>query len=48
MIADTKKWVIPMAEKVNQDMLFELQDLLRRRESNMKLSSVIWPMKRNE
>lgn len=47
MIADTKKWVIPMAEKVNQDMLFELQDLLRRRESNMKLSSVIWPMKRN-
>ena len=42
----TKKWVIPMAEKVNKDMLFELQDLLKRRETNMKFSSMIWPLKR--
>jgi hypothetical protein len=48
MIADTKKWVIPMANKVNKDMLFELQDLLKRRETNMKFSAVIWPMKRKE
>ncbi|MDP1624043.1 MAG: hypothetical protein Q8M08_17095 [Bacteroidales bacterium] len=46
MIADTKKWVIPMAEQVNQDMLFELQDLIHRRESNMKFSSSFWPMRR--
>jgi (p)ppGpp synthase/HD superfamily hydrolase len=48
MIADTKKWVIPMAAKVNKDMLFELQDLLKRRETNMKFSSVLWPMKRQD
>jgi GTP pyrophosphokinase len=48
MIADTRKWVLPMAELVNQDMLFELDDLLRRRETNMKFSSSIWPLKRNE
>jgi (p)ppGpp synthase/HD superfamily hydrolase len=48
MMADTKKWVIPMAKQVNQDMLFELQDLIRRRETNMKFSSAIWPMKRND
>jgi (p)ppGpp synthase/HD superfamily hydrolase len=46
MIADTKKWVIPMAEQVNKDMLFELQDLIRRREQNLKFSTTIWPMKR--
>ena len=44
----TKKWVIPMAEQVNKDMLFELQDLLMRRETNMKFSSMIWPLKRVE
>ncbi|MCX6276790.1 MAG: hypothetical protein NT004_01670 [Bacteroidetes bacterium] len=44
----TKKWVIPMAEQVNKDMLFELQDLLKRRETNMKFSSMIWPLKRVE
>jgi len=48
MIGDTKKWVLPMAEKVNRDMLFELQDLIRRRETNMKFSSTIWPMKRQD
>ena len=46
MIADTKKWVVPMAAQVNKDMLFELQDLLRRRESNMKVSSMFWPLRR--
>ena len=48
MIGDTKKWVLPMAEKVNQDMLFELQDLIRRRETNMKFSPTIWPLKRQD
>jgi (p)ppGpp synthase/HD superfamily hydrolase len=48
MMADTKKWVIPMARQVNKDMLFELEDLIKRRESNLKYSSVIWPMKRTE
>ena len=48
MLADTKKWVVPMAELVNKDMLFELQDLLKRRESNMRFSSMIWPLKRKE
>ncbi len=48
MIADTKRWVIPMAEQVNKDMLFELDDLIRRRETNMKFSSSIWPMKRKD
>jgi GTP pyrophosphokinase len=46
MMDDTRKWVIPMAEQVNKDMLFELQDLIKRRESNLKYSSSIWPMKR--
>jgi len=45
-IAETKEWVIPMAEEVNKDMLFELQDLIRRREANLKFSASIWPMKR--
>jgi len=45
-IAETKKWVVPMAEQVNKDMLFELQDLIRRRESNLRFSASIWPMKR--
>ncbi len=47
MMADTMKWVIPMAEQVNQDMLFELKDLIKRRETNLKYSNSIWPMKRS-
>ena len=47
MMSDTKKWVIPMAEQVNKDMLFELQDLIKRRETNMKFSDSIWPMRRS-
>jgi len=46
MIYDTKKWVVPMAEQVNRDMLFELQDLIKRRETNLKFSESIWPLKR--
>ncbi|MCK9203794.1 MAG: hypothetical protein M0P58_05070 [Bacteroidales bacterium] len=45
-IIETKKWVIPMAEQVNKDMLFELEDLIKRRETNMKFSSSIWPLRR--
>ncbi len=45
-IADTRKWILPMAEQVNKDMLFELQDLIRRREKNLRFSAMIWPMKR--
>ncbi|MCK9422323.1 MAG: hypothetical protein M0Q38_06980 [Bacteroidales bacterium] len=45
-INETKKWVIPMAEQVNKDMLFELQDLIKRRETNLKISSSFWPLKR--
>jgi GTP pyrophosphokinase len=48
MMADTQKWVIPMARQVNKDMLFELEDLIKRRESNMTYSSSIWPMKRTK
>ena len=48
MIEDTRKWVVPMAQQVNKDMLFELLDLIKRRESNTKFSSVLWPMKRKD
>ena len=47
-IAETKKWVVPMAEQVNKDMLFELLDLIKRRENNLKFSTMIWPMKRKD
>ena len=47
-IAETKKWVVPMAEQVNKDMLFELLDLIKRRETNLKISTIIWPMKRKD
>jgi (p)ppGpp synthase/HD superfamily hydrolase len=47
-IAFTKKWVVPMAVQVNKDMLFELEDLIKRRETNMKFSAMIWPMKRKD
>jgi GTP pyrophosphokinase len=47
-INETKKWVVPMARQVNKDMLFELEDLIKRRETNMKFSSSIWPLKRKE
>lgn len=45
-IKETRKWVFPMAEEVNRNMLFELQDLIKRRETNLKFSASIWPLKR--
>lgn len=48
MMSDTKNWVIPMAQQVNKNMLFELLDLIKRRETNLKYSSSIWPIKRND
>ena len=45
-IEETEEWVIPMAEEVNRDMLYELTDLIRKRKSSMKFSSNIWPLKR--
>jgi (p)ppGpp synthase/HD superfamily hydrolase len=47
-IDDTKKWVVPMAEQVNKDMLFELKDLIKRREHHFSLPSHIWPLTRKE
>lgn len=37
----TRKWVVPMAEQVNPDMLFELKDLLIRREKDMNLTTAV-------
>jgi (p)ppGpp synthase/HD superfamily hydrolase len=45
-IEETKKWVYPMAKEVNENMLVELKDIVRRRESNMKISGHIWPLTR--
>jgi (p)ppGpp synthase/HD superfamily hydrolase len=47
-IEETKRWVIPMAEEVNANMLFELKDLIRRREQNLKVHMPIWPLKRTD
>jgi len=45
-IEETKRWVIPMAEQVNKEMLFELKDLIKRRESHFRLPTHIWPLTR--
>jgi hypothetical protein len=45
-IEETKKWVLPMAQQVNEYMLIELKDIIRRREANMKISGHIWPLTR--
>jgi hypothetical protein len=47
-IDETKKWVLLMAEEVNPNMLFELKDLLKRRESGMRFSKTIWPLTRTD
>ena len=47
-IEETKKWVIPMAKQVNENMLIELKDIIRRREANMKISGHIWPLTRKK
>ena len=45
-IEESKKWVVPMAEEVNKYMLYELKDLIHRRESHFKAPTHIWPLKR--
>ena len=45
-IEETKKWVFPMANEVNENMLIELKDIIRRREANMKMTGHIWPLTR--
>ena len=45
-IEETKHWILPMAKEVNQNMLFEIKDILQRRESGMKHRPSFWPMKR--
>lgn len=47
-IAETRKWVLPMAEMVNPNMLFELKDLIHRRETNLKISTSFWPLTRKD
>jgi (p)ppGpp synthase/HD superfamily hydrolase len=47
-IDETKEFVIPMAEEVNKDMLFELKDLLKKRESSLKFSAPFWPLQRKK
>jgi len=47
-IEETKNWVIPMAKQVNENMLIELKDIIRRREANMKISGHIWPLTRKK
>ena len=36
---ETRKFILPMAREVNPDMFFELQDLIRRRETYLDLLS---------
>jgi hypothetical protein len=45
-LEETKKWVIPMAEQVNRNMLYELEDLLHRRETLLGFTASIWPFHR--
>jgi hypothetical protein len=45
-IDETQKWVVPMAEQVNPNMLFELKDLIRKREGNLRMHTPIWPLRR--
>ena len=45
-IEETKKWVLPMAQEVNEHMLIELKDIIHRREANMRMTGHIWPLTR--
>ncbi|MEI6901258.1 MAG: hypothetical protein WCL00_15390, partial [Bacteroidota bacterium] len=47
-ILETKKWVIPMAAQVNESMLFELNDLIKRREYTLDIPLHFWPMTRKK
>ena len=45
-IEETKRWVYPMAEQVNKNMLIELKDIIHRRERHFKMPTHIWPLTR--
>jgi (p)ppGpp synthase/HD superfamily hydrolase len=45
-IEETKRWVLPMAEQVNKNMLYELKDIIQRRERHFKMPTHIWPLTR--
>jgi len=47
-IDETRKWVIPMAEQVNRNMLYELEDLLNRREALLRFTENILPFPKKE
>jgi GTP pyrophosphokinase len=47
-IAETKEFVIPMANEVNRNMLFELNDLIKKREKSMTFTSHFWPLQRKK
>ncbi len=47
-IEETKKWVLPMAKEINENMLIELKDIIRRREANLKVMGHIWPLTRKD
>lgn len=47
-IRQTKKWVLPMAKEVNSNMHFELKDIIRRREENLRIYSMFWPIKKKK
>lgn len=47
-IKETKKWVLPMAKEVNGNMHFELKDIIQRREENLRIYSLFWPLKKKK
>ncbi len=47
-IDETKEYVVPMAEEVNQHMLYELKDLIRKREKSMNFTTHFWPLQRKK
>jgi len=47
-IKETKKWVLPMAKEIDSNMHFELKDLIRRREENIRIYSMFWPLKKKK
>lgn len=47
-IDESKRWVVPMAEQVNKHMLYELKDLIKRREHHFSFPTHIWPLTRKD
>jgi len=45
-INESKKWILPMAKEVDQNMLFELKDIIHRREENLKFYTQFWPLRK--